>query len=352
MVKFIGLSARDDKYDEFLEAHPKGHFMQTRMWGMHKSNWKWEAVLSCDENGEIKGSLAVLIRRLPLLPYSLMYGCRGPVCSPDDFATLRELINGVKQLAKQNRCYLIKLDPDIKSDNIAFKNELVSLGFSPPLDNKSFESIQPRYVFKLNLEGMTQEDVLKLFESKTRYNIRLAKRKDVEVSVCGLEYIRDFCMIMNETGLRDGFLVRDESYFESLLTHLGENARLYLAFYQGIPIAGSIAIKFGDKVWYLYGASRNCYRNVMPNYLLQWEMIRWAIDSGCRIYDFRGISGDLSPSNPLYGLYRFKKGFGGEFTEFFGEFDLVLKPHINKLADIGKRTMHVLAKSFMLKLRD
>ena len=97
-----------------------------------------------------------------------------------------------------------------------------------------------------------------------------------------------------------------------------------MAFHEGQPIAGTLAIHYGDKVWYLYGASSNEHRNLMPNYLLQWTMIQWAIETGCRIYDFRGVSGDVSEDNPLYGLYRFKKGFGGEFTEFVGEMDLVL----------------------------
>ena len=99
-------------------------------------------------------------------------------------------------------------------------------------------------------------------------------------------------------------------------------ARIYLAYYEGQPIAGSLAIHYGDKVWYLYGASSNEHRNVMPNYLVQWEMIRWAIETGCRIYDFRGVSGYLDESNPLYGIYRFKKGFSGELTEFIGEMNL------------------------------
>lgn len=67
----------------------------------------------------------------------------------------------------------------------------------------------------------------------------------------------------------------------------------------------------------------------MPNYLLQWSIICWALERGSRIYDFRGVSGDLSEDNPLYGLYRFKKGFGGEFTEFIGEYDLVLDRRMN-----------------------
>ena len=133
---------------------------------------------------------------------------------------------------------------------------------------------------------------------------------------------------MDETGERDHFIVRNADYFRSILKELGEDARIYMAYHEGQAIAGTLAIHFADKVWYLYGASSNQSRNLMPNYLLQWEMIRWAVETNCFLYDFRGVSGDLSPDNPLYGLYRFKKGFMGEFTEFLGEYDYVLKPWV------------------------
>ena len=76
----------------------------------------------------------------------------------------------------------------------------------------------------------------------------------------------------------------------------------------------------------------------MPNYLVQWEMIRWAIETNCRIYDFRGVSGYLDESNPLYGIYRFKKGFSGELTEFIGEMNLIIKPSAFKLVTLGEKT--------------
>ena len=126
-----------------------------------------------------------------------------------------------------------------------------------------------------------------------------------------------------------------------MLDNLGEHARLYMAFHEGQPIAGTLAIHYGDKVWYLYGASSNEHRNLMPNYLLQWSMIQWAVETGCSVYDFRGVSGDISEDNPLYGLYKFKKGFGGDFTEFVGEYDLVLKRTAWLIAEKGS----VLARS-------
>ncbi|OUB38281.1 hypothetical protein BK708_00195 [Bacillus thuringiensis serovar yunnanensis] len=94
----------------------------------------------------------------------------------------------------------------------------------------------------------------------------------------------------------------------------------------GLILAGAIFLKHGNKSWYLYGGSKNILRNFMPNYLLQWHMIQEAKALGCDIYDFFGMSGDTSPSNPLYGIYKFKRGFHPQFTEFVGDFDLVLSP--------------------------
>ena len=332
------------EYDAFIAAHPKGHFMQTREWGKHKDSWTWEGLICRDENGKIKGSLGLLIRKMPMMPWSLMYSARGPVWDEGDYATLRELISGARELAKKYKAYCLKLDPDVPSSDTALRDELVSQGFTPPPDTKNFESVQPRYVFRLYLQGRGEEEVFDSFESKTRYNLRLARKKGVEVKLCGKELLPEFCRIMNETGARDDFIVRNEAYFASMLDNLGENARLYMAFYEGAPIAGTIAIHFGDKVWYLYGASSNAHRNVMPNYLLQWEMIRWSIETGCRVYDFRGVSGDTSPENPLYGLYRFKKGFNGEFTEFLGEFELTFRPGAAKIVALAKKARHIAGK--------
>lgn len=344
MIERVGPSTYE-AYDQFIANHRRGHFMQTRAWGRHKSSWRWEAILARDEAGEIKGSLAVMIRKVPGMPYSMMYGCRGPVCDETDLETAKELFEGAKKLAKELRCYILKLDPDIRSDRADFAALMAELGFTLPPDTKNFESIQPRYVFRLDVEGRTEENLLNSFESKTRYNIRLAMRKGVEVKICGDEAVDDFSRIMNETGERDHFIVRNADYFRSILRELGDDARIYMAYHEGTPIAGTLAIHFAGKVWYLYGASSNQSRNLMPNYLLQWEMIRWAVETGCFLYDFRGVSGDLSPENPLYGLYRFKKGFMGDFTEFLGEYDYVLKPWVVSAVKGGRNLLSLVRRA-------
>ena len=107
-----------------------------------------------------------------------------------------------------------------------------------------------------------------------------------------------------------------------------------MAEYNGMPIAGTIALSLDQSMVYIWSFQQRI-QNVMPNYALQWRMIEWAKQNGCTMYDFRGVSGDLDPDNPLYGLYRFKKGFNGEFTEFIGEYDLPFSKILYMLWDKG-----------------
>ena len=202
------------------------------------------------------------------------------------------------------------------------------------------------------MEGKTEDEVFAMFHTENRRKIRIARDKmGVEVKIGTRDDLPEFHKIMLETGLRDKFVIRSLDYFQKMYDVFApENLRLYCAYLDGKMIAGTIAILYGDKVWYLYGASSNEHRKAMPNYLLQWEMIRWAIEEKCRIYDFRGVSGDISPDNPLYGLYRFKKRFNGDFVEFVGEYELPVKPLtgkiINKSLHLG---IEIRRRLFVLK---
>ena len=337
------------EYEAFVQSHPKGNFAQSYLWGKQKPMWQWDAIAVRGEDGAIRGSLAVMTRKVPGIGRTLMYGCRGPVCDLDDRETFSQLLDSAKALAKKYKSYVIKIDPDVPSSNTAFSSMLQSFGFRAKEGGKNFEAIQPRYVFRLNVEGKTEEELLANFHQKWRYNIRLAERKGVTVRICGKEMVPAFSDLMLTTGVRDGFVTRKPEYFAAMLDNLGEHARLYMAFDPNdTPIAGTLAIHYGDKVWYLYGASSNEHRNLMPNYLLQWRMMQWAVETNCRIYDFRGVSGDVSEDNPLYGLFRFKQGFGGDFTEFVGEMDLVLSPVIYWAVEHGTSVFKELRKQVYL----
>lgn len=337
--------------DKYVVSSPKAHFMQMSSWADVKNNWKWRGVVCKDSEGAIAGTIAVLIRKVPALPYSLLYCPRGPVCDLHNKEVFTELMTAVKKLGRDFRCCDIKLDPDVTVDDDEFRAIAISQGFKLMGNTLSFETAQPRFVFRLNVEGKTEDEVMAAFHSKTRYNIRVAIKNNVTIEIKGPEAAEEFHKIMVETGTRDNFGIRSTDYFRRMMVALGEDARIYMAYYNGIAIAGSLALRCGDKVWYLYGASSNEHRNVMPNYLVQWAMIRWSIESGCRIYDFRGVSGFLDESNPLFGIYKFKKGFNGDLVEFMGEMDLIQKPLGFKFVKLAGSSMkkYVRIKGAILK---
>ena len=158
---------------------------------------------------------------------------------------------------------------------------------------------------------------------------------------------------MIETGERDNFIIRSLEYFEKMYDEMVPNhMKLLMAYHEDKPIAGIIPIMYGNKVWYLYGASSNKHRNLMPNYLLQWTMIQEAIKRGADMYDFRGVSGVVDESHPQYGLYRFKKGFNADFTEFIGEIFIPYKPLVYKMYKFSEkafRTLRTLKKKLTSK---
>ena len=333
------LEEKDMKqYKEFLEGHERCNFQQSPEWAKVKDHWKNEVILAEDKNGKIIGSLSVLIRKMPIFG-NLMYSSRGPVCDIHNKEVLQQLTEGAKELAKKYNAMVLKIEPDIKSDDKEFRNIVSELGFKIKDDAKNFrEEIQPRYVFRLDIKGKTEDEIFKNFHSKTRYNVRLASKKGVTVKEGTKEDLKDFHKIMVETGARDGFIIRPLSYFEKMYDELApEHMKVLMAYYEGKPISGVIPIMYGNKTWYLYGASSNEHRNVMPNYLLQWEMIKLAISRGDDVFDLRGVSGVVDENHPQYGLYRFKQGFGAEFTEFIGEIYMPFKPFIYNMYKFSEK---------------
>lgn len=337
-----------EQYNKFLESHERCNFQQSIGWSRVKESWNNEIILFKDNNGNIIGSISVLIRKIPIFG-NLMYSARGPICDIHNEKVLQELTNGLKELAKKYKAFVLKIEPDIKSDDEDFREIILKTGQKIKDDAKNFnEEINPRYVFRLDIKGKTEDEIFNNFHSKTRYNIRLATKKGVIIKEGTREDLKDFHKIMVVTGKRDNFMIRPLSYFEKMYDELGkEHIKLMMAYYEDKPISGIIDIIYGNKVWYLYGASSNEHRNLMPNYLLQWEMIKYAIQNNKDIYDFRGVSGVLDESHPQYGLYRFKKGFNAEFTEFIGETYIDFKPIVYKTYKISeklfKRTRGILS---------
>jgi lipid II:glycine glycyltransferase (peptidoglycan interpeptide bridge formation enzyme) len=168
---------------------------------------------------------------------------------------------------------------------------------------------------------------------KTRYNIRLAGRKGVQVRT-GVE--ADFGLLYRmyaETSIRDGFAIREEGYYREVWgTFLRAGlAEPLVAEVSGEPVAAVVIFYFAGKAWYLYGMSRAAHREKMPNYLLQWEAMRRAKAAGCLTYDLWGAPDHLDETDPMWGVYRFKEGLGGTVIRHVGAWDLPVRPFYYRL---------------------
>lgn len=342
------LNQYSEEYERFVRECSNGHLFQSYYWHLVKNNWKWDVLVLRDDEGGIRASIAVLTRKVPFTPYTMMYAPRGPVFKEGDYEALLLLKDGIKELGKKNNAYVLKIDPDISEDDTAFIDTMKKIGFRQLPEALAFEHIQAQHVIRLNIKGKTEDEILADFKSKTRYNVRLAMRHGVEAKRCGRDKIDDFYNLMKTTGERDGFVIRSKEYLLRILDSLGEHGTMIIAYHDGVPLAGGIFGSYGPVALYLYGASSNENRNLMGPYLMQWEAIRFAMERGADIYDFRGVPKNGEENEHVGGLYRFKIGFCPEVTHFCGEFDYVFKPFAYKMVDVltplWKKLRNTLAK--------
>ncbi len=328
------------QYEAFVKDHPNGSFMQSVQWGDVKSNWARELVVSRSPEGKLRGAMMVLIRRIPVIGRSLLYAPHGPVCNFADRETMRELlVDGIDLLKQKYRATKFTCDPLILEDDEEGIRALTELGYDFTPGAADFKTMQIRVNYMLHIEGKTAEEVFAGFTSKCRYNVRLAGRHGVRCEIAGEEGLDEFYRLMQVTGKRDDFTIRSKEYFRQMLRAYGENARLYLCYYEDKAISGALTVQYAGRTHYVYGASDNEYRNVMPNYLMQWEMIQWAIEGGSRWYDFGFIPCYTDENSHYYGLYRFKRSFGGEVVAYAGDFNRVLAPGAQRLVDFALSTL-------------
>ncbi len=305
-----------EKYEQFISKQEYNDFQQSIQWAKLKKYWENEIIIIYDENKNIIATMSILIRKVPVFG-NIMYVPRGPIGDIHDENILKEITERTKKIAKKYKAFVIIIEPNIQNDDEKFKKVITKLGYQ--INNKAMkfdQEIQARHNFRLNIENKTEEEVFQSFSSKTRYNIRVAIKKGVTVVEKNLEGLEEFYRLMEQTGKRDDFRIRPKEYFEDILKKFPNQAKIFIAYHAEKPIAAIMPIRYGNKMWYLYGASGNENRNCMPNYLLQWEMIKMAIKNNCKLYDFRGVSMDQGEQG---GIFRFKKGFGGDFVELIGE---------------------------------
>lgn len=337
----------------FERGHAKAHPFQTATWGEVKRRMGWRPqVLEVRREGALRVALLILEKDFPKIGYRFFYAPRGPILEEGwTAADLDALFQKTESLARERRAVFLKMDPDVPAPAPLLVDDLARNGFRPAPSFGSLSGVQPRCVFRLDIRS-TEEMLLAGMDQKTRYNIRLAEKKGVVIRpISERSDMETFYRLLQETATRDKFLIRPLKYFLDIQEQFEPtgNARFFLGEHQGVPIAGALAMKNGPLCLYVYGASANTGRQYMPNHLMQWTLIRWAKAQGCAVYDFRAVPSHPDPSDPLYGLYRFKKGFGGAFTEFVGEYDRVYVPWMYHLWNYGWPLFKKIRRAVLLK---
>jgi lipid II:glycine glycyltransferase (peptidoglycan interpeptide bridge formation enzyme) len=192
---------------------------------------------------------------------------------------------------------------------------------------KAPSNILPSNTIFLNLKK-EPDSLLVAMKPKTRYNIRLAERKGVQVRQTGIHEIDIWNKLYLETTNRNGIFLNDIDYFKTVLATRPDNdlvkVKLLIAEYEEMPLAAMFLVMAHRRSYYLYGASSSVYRNLMPTYALQWFAIKTAREYGCVEYDMFGVSPGADPNHPMNGLYKFKTGFGGDIFHSLGCWDYPL----------------------------
>lgn len=313
-------------WDDFVRQHPAGHFLQLSAWAGLKTAHGWNSVLSTQTTGtEIVSGAQILLRHLPAGIGAIAYAPRGPVVDWGDKALTRAALDGAAATAKSAGAFALVIEPELLDGGLDLRGDnLVPLDFT----------VQPPRTIWVDLAG-DESAVLARMKQKTRYNIGLARRKGVTVRPGGGADAAAFGGLMRATAERDGFSIHPPAYYADALRLLGDDAALLLAESEGETLAALLAVSCGARATYLYGASSNTRRELMAPYLLQWEAMRWARARGCATYDLWGVpdedeaaleAGFEARHDGLWGVYRHKRGYGGQVLRHVGAWARVISP--------------------------
>jgi peptidoglycan pentaglycine glycine transferase (the first glycine) len=328
------LVEQQHRWDAFVSESSSGHLLQCWGWGELKASADWHPLrlaLWDTERQQMVAAAQILRRtfaRLPLQAGHLAYIPKGPVLdwsnpaladiAPTFFSQLHMFLRKGGALALQVELPQQANEPGSdKTDQC-----MHTLHFQP------VQAIQPLRTILLDLT-LGEDTLLAQMKEKWRYNIRLAGRKGVRVRVARTsEEVRAWYTLLQTTAIRDNFDIHTLDYYLRAwrIFDPRNQVRLFLAEYQDHLLAGIFVGLMAKQAIYLYGASSNENRQLMPNYLLQWEAIRWAKREGATSYDFWGIPATDNESEPMAGVYRFKSGWGGKVIRFLGNYEHIYRP--------------------------
>lgn len=311
------------RYDGFLSSLENGDIMQSYDWGKVKSDWRPVRGVVENQAGEILACASILLRPLPLVGRTVAYAPRGPAL-PDyhDQELFNYTLSSMIEECRRQKAIMLKIDPPVTEETETATEVLRELGFMPNSSPGEFGGMQPRYTFRLSLDG-SLEDIFARIPKKVRYKINYGPQRGLVFKANGETSIDDLFAVLAKTGSRRDFVVRAPGYFRRMYSILKKENRVLLltGYLAGEPVVSSLTLVFGQNAWAVYGGQDDRHRNIYAYHAMNWERIRWAHARGARWFDLYGVPGEVDESHPLYGLYHFKKSFGGQFTAFIGEWD-------------------------------
>ena len=335
------------QWNRMIETLPGAHALQTWQWAEVKSKFGWEPfpLVWRDQNDTVTAACLVLRRRISpdvfAMRLGVMYAPRGPLLDWSDTGLAEQVLKDLQTFAKKQGAIFIKIDPDLPlgwgvPGVESAESHPVGLGVKEMLESSGWvfsdEQIQFRNTVEVDLLP-DEEDLLMRMKSKTRYNIRLAEKRGVSVRPGSTADVDLLYGLYAHTAVRDDFLIRNKTYYQTVWQTFFDAglAQPLIAEVEGQPVGGVIIFRFGGRAWYFYGMSLDEHREKMFNYALQWEAMRTAKVAGCHTYDLWGAPDEFNEDDPLWGVYRFKDGFGGQVVRTLGAFDFPVRPVLYQL---------------------
>jgi peptidoglycan pentaglycine glycine transferase (the first glycine) len=338
-------------WNELIAGLPHPHILQTWEWSQVKAGIGWVPMpfVWKDSRGNPIAAAMILKRIVPTAGLSarlcVLYVPKGPVMAWSDALLRRGVLDDLQNLAKRQGAIFVKVDPDVVlgtgiPNSEGAREERSGLAVLAELRQRewlfSSEQIQFRNTVLIDL-APSEDEILRRMKQKTRYNIRLAEKKGVSVRMGTLDDLPMLYRMYAETSVRDGFVIRDESYYLSVWRSFMQTPGLdrrpaipaaepLIAEIEGQPVAAIFVFYFGGKAYYIYGMSRDAHREKMPNHLLQWEAMQRAKQAGCSTYDLWGAPETFDERDSLWGVFRFKEGLGGTVVRTLGAWDYPARP--------------------------
>jgi lipid II:glycine glycyltransferase (peptidoglycan interpeptide bridge formation enzyme) len=362
-------------WNSLISKLPNPHFLQTHEWGQVKAKYGWSplyAVWDADgkwkvdhdpsafSNFHVPVAAALLLKRQILrnafaARISILYSPKGPLLDWKNDILRTRVLNDLQSFAKQQGAIFLKIDPDVvlgrgvpssDADLVDQNGQAVVTDLKRRGWEDSTDQIQFKNTILIDLNS-TEEEMLMRMKQKTRYNIRLAEKKGVALRVGTQEDLSMLYRMYAETSVRDGFVTRDEGYYKTVwnlfMNSTDPGCEPLIAEVDKAPIAAIFLFYFAGRAYYVYGMSRDKYRDKMPTYLLQWEAVKRAKAKGCTVYDLWGAPDVFDESDSMWGVYRFKEGLGGQVVRTLGAWDFAPSPLWYKMySEIIPRVLDVM----------